>query len=122
VRQRVAQPLSAHVEAGRLDTPEVRADVARITAPLRGVEILVLACTHYPALAPLLAERCPGCELYDPVAATLAHVARAWPVPPASAGAGEPHRFLTSGDPGAMRRSARLAFGIELPAVHLAAV
>ncbi|HST61993.1 MAG TPA: aspartate/glutamate racemase family protein, partial [Longimicrobium sp.] len=41
VRQRVAQPLSAHVEAGRLEGDAVRGDVARILAPLRDVEILV---------------------------------------------------------------------------------
>jgi glutamate racemase len=122
VRQCVAQPLSAHVEAGRLDTPEVRRDVDRITAPLRTVEILVLACTHYAALAPLMGERCPAAELFDPVAATLAHVERAWPIPPPSADACEPSRFLTSGDPDAMRRAARLAFGIELAAVERAAV
>lgn len=122
VCQRVAQPLSAHVEAGRLYTPDVRRDVARITAPLRAVDVLVLACTHYVALAPLLAERCPRAELYDPVAATLAHVERAWPLNGAPARPPAPPRFLTTGDPGAMRRSAKLAFGIELPVVEGASI
>ena len=115
VRQRVAQPLSAHVEAGSLDTPEVRRDVARILAPFGGVEILVLACTHYPALAPLLAEHCPRAELFDPAAATLAHVEGEWPVATAAPGG---HRFLTTGDPVAMRRAARLGFGVELDRVE----
>jgi glutamate racemase len=114
VRQRVAQPLSAHVEAGRLDTADVRGDVARILAPLRSVDVLVMACTHYPAIAPLLAERCPGARLFDPAAATLAHVEREWPLTQGDA----PHRFLTTGDPEAMRRSARLAFGVDLPVVE----
>lgn len=121
VCQRVAQPLSAHVEAGRLDTPDVRADVARITAPLHGVDLLVLACTHYVALAPLLAERCPRAEIYDPVDATVAHVVRAWPLNGASDPSPAPPRFFTTGDPDAMRRSARLAFGFDLPVVdHVA--
>lgn len=118
VRQRVAQPLSAHVEAGRLDTAEVRRDVARILAPLHTVDVLVMACTHYPAIAPLLAERCPGAALFDPAAATLAHVEREWPLAPAAA----PHRFLTTGDPAAMRRSARLAFGVDLSAIERVAI
>ena len=113
VRQRVAQPLSAHVEAGRLEGDAVRGDVARILAPLRGVEVLVLACTHYPALAPLLAERCPRATLFDPVAATLARMEAAWPAP-----APGPRRVLTTGDPESMRRSARLAFGLELEPVE----
>jgi glutamate racemase len=118
VRQRVAQPLSAHVEAGRLDTPGVRHDVAGIVAPLRDVEILVLACTHYPALAPLLAEGCPRATLFDPVESTLAQVERQWPLADAPAYARGGDRFFTTGDPDAMRRSARLAFGTELMRVE----
>jgi glutamate racemase len=115
VRQRVAQPLSAHVEAGRLEGDAVRGDVARILAPLHDVEILVLACTHYPALAPLLAERCPRAALFDPAAATLDRVEAEWPVAAATPG---PHRVLTTGDPETMRRSARLAFGMELARIE----
>jgi glutamate racemase len=115
VRQRVAQPLSAHVEAGRLDGEAVRGDVARILAPLREVEVLVLACTHYPALAPLLAEGCPGADLFDPVDCTLARIEAEWPLGGAAPG---PHRVLTTGDADSMRRSARLAFGLDLPAIE----
>jgi glutamate racemase len=115
VCQRVAQPLSAHVEAGRLDGDAVRGDVARILAPLRGVEVLVLACTHYPALAPLLAERCPGAELFDPADATLAHVEARWPLAHAASG---PHRVLTTGDPDSMRRAARLAWGMDVERIE----
>lgn len=115
VRQRVAQPLSAHVEAGRLDGDAVRGDVARILAPLRDVEILLLACTHYPALAPLLAERCPRAELFDPAAAALAHLEAEWPLAEIPPG---PHHVLTTGDEDSMRRSARLAFGMELARIE----
>jgi glutamate racemase len=115
VRQRVAQPLSAHVEAGRLTSDDVRADVARILAPLRNVELLVMACTHYVALAPLLAEHCPRATLFDPVDATLARVEREWCVDPAAGRAA--HRILTTGDSGAMRRAARLAFAMELDGI-----
>jgi glutamate racemase len=114
VRQRVAQPLSAHVEAGRLDTTDVRGDVARILAPLRRVELLVMACTHYPALAPLLAERCPRARLYDPAAATLAQVERLWAMDSAVTESPAGHRILTTGDGASMRRAARLGFGMEL--------
>lgn len=122
VVQRVAQPLSAHVEAGRLDTADVRRDVATILAPLRDVELLVLACTHYPALAPLLAEGCPRAALFDPVESTLAHVERDWPLAEASLDARGGHRFLTTGDADAMRHSARLAFGMGLEEIEAVSV
>jgi glutamate racemase len=119
VRQRVAQPLSAHVEAGRLATPCVRADVAAILAPLRHVDVLVMACTHYPALSPLLREHCPHAELYDPASAAVRHLAREWPLP--ATRTTSTHRFLTTGDPAAMQNAARLAFGLHLPHVDLIA-
>jgi len=66
VSQRIAQPLSALVEAGRAEDPETRAQVRRIVAPLDGVDTLVLACTHYAALAPLLQAELPSARLVDP--------------------------------------------------------
>ena len=46
------------VERGELDDPATRALVARHVAPLlaRGADTLVLGCTHYPFLRPLIAE------------------------------------------------------------------
>jgi glutamate racemase len=57
-------------------------DVARLTAerylePLlqKGIDTLVLGCTHYPLLKPLLAEVAEGVELIDSAEATAAAVA-----------------------------------------------
>ncbi|HEX6288600.1 MAG TPA: glutamate racemase [Herpetosiphonaceae bacterium] len=57
----VTQPcpgLVEQVEAGDLDGPATRALVERYTAPLmaRGVDTIVLGCTHYPFLRPLIAD------------------------------------------------------------------
>ncbi|HEY0734945.1 MAG TPA: glutamate racemase [Herpetosiphonaceae bacterium] len=57
----VTQPcpgLVEQVEAGDLDGPETRALVERFTAPLvqRGADTIVLGCTHYPFLRPLIAD------------------------------------------------------------------
>lgn len=126
VIQRVAQPLSALVERGVVDGPEVDAAVARIFAPLRRVDRLVLACTHYTALLPSIRAALPDVSIVDPAAATLAHVTRAWHLdhsgpPPLRGGEHSPapsDMFLTTGDPKAMRRAARLAFGVALTAVE----
>lgn len=111
VRSRVAQPLSAHIEAGRVDGPAFAADLRAIVAPLRGARALLLACTHYPAASAAFAAELPGTRLLDPAAGMAAAVARA-------AGAGRGRReFVTSGDARAMRTSAALAWGYRLPAV-----
>lgn len=50
--------LVEQVERGDLAGPETRALVERYTAPLlaRGADTLILGCTHYPFLAPLIRE------------------------------------------------------------------
>jgi glutamate racemase len=46
------------VEAGKIDGPEVRAAARQYLQPLRdaGVDTIVLGCTHYPFLAPVIRE------------------------------------------------------------------
>jgi glutamate racemase len=50
--------LVEQVEAGELDSPHTRALIQRYTAPLleAGADTLILGCTHYPFLAPLIRE------------------------------------------------------------------
>lgn len=50
------------VEAGQLDGPEVEAAVDEAIAPLldAGADVIVLGCTHYPFLRPVIEERLPA--------------------------------------------------------------
>lgn len=66
VHQRIAQPLSAAVEAGRAEHPHTRAVLRQILRPVRGVDTVVLACTHYAALDGLIREEMPGVRIVDP--------------------------------------------------------
>lgn len=118
VRQRVAQPISARVEAGDLNSDALHRELDMIMAPLREVDLLVLACTHYPALRGAFAQRAPGAGIVDPAAELLAWAVDAWPLDAAPAG-GEPDRVLTTGDVEATARSARLAFAMELAPVSI---
>jgi len=117
VRAAVAQPLSAHVEEGRLTGPEVTSDVADVVAALTddgwAPDALLLACTHYPALAPLFAAALPETRLLDPADALVEAVAR-WAGSSASSRPPS-HAVMTTGDGDAMRLGARLAFGVSLP-------
>jgi glutamate racemase len=109
---RVAQPLSAHIEAGRIASPEFRADLRRIVAPIRGAQALMLACTHYPAAASEFAAALPGTRLIDPAARAAAVIART-----PSSGVPNSRTFLTTGDVHAMARAARLAWNYRIDAV-----
>jgi glutamate racemase len=117
VRQRIAQPLSARVESGDLASPALRHEIARIVSPLRNVDALVLACTHYLALAARFRETLPGVLLIDPVTELLRSISSKGTLP---RGSGET-LFLTSGDARAMRHAAKMAFDVTLPdARHVA--
>ena len=78
----IVQPcpgLVERVEAGDLDGPHTRALLAGFVAPLlaQGADTLVLGCTHYPFLIPLLQEMAgPQVEIIESGAAVARHLAR----------------------------------------------
>jgi glutamate racemase len=119
--QRVAQPLSGRIEAGDLGSRALRDELASILGPLRAVDALLLACTHYPAIAEQFAALLPGARLLDPARAMLAWIEARWlagaerkpTLPRRSA-----DRVLTTGSPERMRSSAAQAFGVTLGAVE----
>lgn len=66
------------VEAGDLDSPHVRQLVADVVQPLvqENIDHIVLGCTHYPFLAPLIREIAgSGIALDDPAEAIARRVA-----------------------------------------------
>jgi glutamate racemase len=113
VHGRIAQPLSAHVEAGEGASAACAADLARVLAPVRDGDALLLACTHYPALAPQLRRLRPGSALFDPAARLAEQVLSAL----ATVERG-PSTFATTGDPAAMTRAAKAAWGLTLTGVE----
>jgi glutamate racemase len=117
VLSRVAQPLSAHIEAGRLGSPQFLADLTSIVAPLRQVQALVLACTHYPAASSWFSAVLGDVALIDPAERFAAAVAERHPHARSSTRPAT-RTYLTSGDPDAMRRSAAAAWSTELRAVR----
>ncbi|GAB3017647.1 glutamate racemase [Mycobacterium bourgelatii] len=117
VLSRVAQPLSAHIEAGRTGSPRFFADLAAILAPLHDVEALVLACTHYPAASAWFAAALPSAILIDPAERMAAAIAERHPEARATGRQRLAERkFFTTGDVEAMRRGAFHAWGTVLPA------
>jgi len=73
------QHVVEQVEAGDLNGPQTRALVKEYTGPLlrAGADTIVLGCTHYPFLRPLIQEVVgPDVTLIDTGAAVARHVHR----------------------------------------------
>jgi glutamate racemase len=112
--QRVAQPLSAHVEAGRLDGEILHRDIEKILAPLRHKQAILLACTHYPAIEHQIRMHInKGCELLDPAEKMADTFAANWSGKPAV----EPDIFYTTGNPVHFRKSAQKAFNVKISTI-----
>jgi glutamate racemase len=118
VTQRIAQPLSGLIESGDVSSDRVRESARHILSPLKNCSHILLACTHYPAITPLLAEFVsPKTKFIDPAAALLPTIER-WNL---DGGSGN-DEFLTTGDASGMRRAAKAAFGVDIKgAKHVAA-
>ena len=102
VLTRACPGLVEQVEAGDLDGPVTRELVTRYVTPLveSGADTLVLGCTHFPFLAPLIqATAGPAVRIIDTGEAVARRVAQvAAGLEPGPAAPGEP-AFWTSGDP-----------------------
>lgn len=121
VRQRVAQPISAFIEAGQLQGKPIETALDAIMQPLATVDVLVLACTHYPAILAQWQQRAPHATIVDPAAHMWQWMQRAWPITAmAQAARNKPNKpatrdlFFTTGSAAAMKKSARQAFGVAL--------
>ena len=79
------------VERGELDGPASRAAVAACLDPLlaQGADVLVLGCTHYPFLRPLIEQHAgPGVQVLDPAAAVARELLRRLPAAASNAALG----------------------------------
>jgi glutamate racemase len=79
VLTRIGHGLVETVEAGILDTPETESLLKKCISPLinAGADQLVLGCTHYPFLLPVIKRLAgPGVSVIDPAPAVALQVAR----------------------------------------------
>ena len=112
IEQRIAQPLSGLIESGDISSDNLRSEAKKILDPIRNCSHILLACTHYPAITSLLKDLVsPKTEFIDPAGSLVKKISK---LKLDTDGIDE---FLTSGDLKAMRRSAQLAFGVEIEKV-----
>ena len=97
------------IEAGQLDTPQVRAILGKALGPMlaQGIDTVVLGCTHFPFVIPVIEDIVgPGVRVIDPAPAVARQVARLLE----AGGRRDPGerpgqvRYLTTGDPGEMQK------------------
>lgn len=108
------------VERGELDSPAARRLVERYTAPLlaAGADTLILGCTHYPFLAPLIrtvaGERIALVDTGAAVARELERRIAAELAPHPQTGTGGTETFHTSGDTAQASRIMSALWGREI--------
>lgn len=112
VAQVNAQQLSILAEAGEVSGPVVERAVRVLLDPLLPLDLLLLACTHYPALSPVFRKVMPArCQLIDPAAQLLQQLQT---VLPASLRGEGTTVYYSSGSAEMMVSAARAAWGLEL--------
>ena len=77
--QHTCPGLVAQIEAGELEAPETRAILEEALLPMleQGIDTVVLGCTHYPFVIPLIQEIVgPGVRVIDPAPAVARQVGR----------------------------------------------
>lgn len=101
--------LVAQIEAGRLNSPETRAILEKALLPMlaQGVDTVVLGCTHYPFVIPLIQQIAgSGVRVIDPAPAVARQVGRVLEghgLMRSAKEPGSPPRFFTTGEPRQMR-------------------
>ena len=93
------------VERGNLDGPEARTAVEEHVCPLleEGADVLVLGCTHYPFLRPLIEEIAgPEVAVIDTGKAVARQVQRL--LPPTDSSTGPSVKIYTTGDLSTLER------------------
>jgi glutamate racemase len=109
VRQRIAQPLSGLIESGDTSSDKLKEEARRILRPIKNSSHILLACTHYPAVIPVMKTLVSPDTTFIDSAEELVRQLKKW-----SLTAGGESVFLTSGDTGAMQKAAKAAFGVSL--------
>ena len=113
VEQRIAQPLSGLIEGGDVSSEILRSEARRILSPLKDCSHVLLACTHYPAIEPVLRDYVsPRTAFVDPAGNIVAKLGRSSNLAKGN------DRVLTTGDARQMKKSALLAFGVDLPKIQ----
>jgi len=105
IKQRIAQPLSGLIESGDVSSEILRSECKKILTPLRNCSHILLACTHYPAIIPMMKDFVGNEVVFVDPAPALINAVREWNL--ASQGSDV---YLTTGSASQMKAAAVAAF------------
>ena len=111
-----AQPLSALIERGDINSQEFNKTVSEIFRPLAHCQEILLACTHYVAAIQTIEKVLPGVRIIDPAPTAVRLLLQTYGLDPDPAVAS----FLTTGNPEAMAEAAKAAFNMTLDRIESA--
>ena len=108
--------LVSQIEKGYLDGPETRAILERALQPMleKGIDTVVLGCTHYPFVIPMIKQIVgPNVRVIDPAPAIARQAKRLLDERGWLAGESQPGslRLITTGDPVTLSRNLPLYLG-----------
>jgi glutamate racemase len=113
--------LVAQIEKGELQGPKTRAILESALTPMleNGIDRVVMGCTHYPFVIPLIQEIVgPGVKVIDPEPSVARQVGRFLAELKLGNQSSEPGqvRYLTSGDPSNFSALVGILLGLEIAA------
>lgn len=120
IMQDTCDGLVQRIEAGDLDSEETHAILERALNPMlrEGIDTIVLGCTHYPFVIPLI-QQIAGepVRVIDPAPAIARQTCRLLEAEGLMAGGELPGqiRLITSGDPAALQRLLPQFIGVDHP-------
>jgi glutamate racemase len=118
VLQDTCPGLVSQIENGELKSNETRAILKKALTPMleNGIDRVVMGCTHYPFVIPLIQEIVgPQVEVIDPAPAVARQVARVLAARGLDIHLNDKGkaRYLTSGDPSTFSRMILVLLGVE---------
>jgi glutamate racemase len=108
--QRIAQVLSARIEAGDIASEELDNDIREIFEPVKNSNYILLACTHYPVISERINSFAPLSKLLDPSTEMAEWIFSNWQ----NLSGDSKVKWVTTGDTGQMKFAATKSFGVEI--------
>lgn len=116
--QRIAQPLSARIEAGDLHSEELQNEIREIFEPVQHEKYILLACTHYPVISNQINSFAKQATLLDPAEEMSDWIFSHWE----NLRGNSISKWVTTGNTEQMKSSAEKSFGVkinEIEKIHL---